>query len=185
MREIGTLGSMLRVPFEAMLAHNWARIRALGFDDVRVAHGCVFRNIPAEGSRITELAARARMTKQGMAELVAYLRQRGYVELMPDPEDRRSRLVKLTDRGQAVFNALAEASSGFEAECGRRVGRATWRRFRSLLREVANALEPEAERNVEGRLGPEAWAGEGRPARRQPKRGRKARNPNGGGRSRS
>lgn len=124
-----------------MLAHNWQRVRELGFDDIRVAHGAVFRNISAAGSRITDLAARARMTKQSMAELVAYLNERGYVEMTADPEDRRGKLVKLTDRGKLVFQALAESSYGFEAECARLLGPAKWQQFKALLAEVATAVE--------------------------------------------
>jgi DNA-binding MarR family transcriptional regulator len=138
--ELGTLGSMLRVPFEAMLAHNWARVRDLGYDDIRVTHGAVFRNIAAGGSRVTDLAHRARMTKQSMAELVTYLQKRGYVEVSRDPNDRRGKLVRLTERGTAVFNVLADASNGFEADCARLVGRAKWERFRTLLAEVAGAV---------------------------------------------
>jgi len=138
--QIGTLGSILRVPFEAMLAHNWSKVHERGFDDLRVAHGAVFRNISAEGSRISELAARAPMTKHSMAEMVAYLHQRGYVELSPDPDDRRSKIVRLTDRGMAVFNILADASNGFESECVRLLGKAKWQRFRGLLSEVASAI---------------------------------------------
>ena len=138
--ELGTLGSILRVPFEAMLDHNYNRVRELGFVDVRVAHGAVFRNISADGSRIRDLAAHAGMTKQSMAELVAYLHKHGYVELHPDPDDRRGKLVKLTGRGMSVFRALAEASNGFEAECARAIGKAKWQRFRALLAEVASAV---------------------------------------------
>jgi DNA-binding MarR family transcriptional regulator len=140
--EVGTLGSVLRVPFEAMLAHNYACIRGRGFDDIRMAHGAVFRNISGEGSRITELAARARMTKQSMAELVKYLQERGYVQLEADPNDRRSRLVRLTERGEAVFDALAEASLDYEAECSRLLGRTKWAAYKSMARDVARALEP-------------------------------------------
>jgi DNA-binding MarR family transcriptional regulator len=139
--ELGTLGWLLRVPFEAMLAHNWRRVRDAGFDDLRVAHGAVFRNISASGSGITELAARARMTKQSMAELVAYLQGHGYVEVAPDPDDRRGKLVRLTDRGMLVVQVLAEASNGFEADCARLIGRAKWERFRQLLGEVAPAVQ--------------------------------------------
>lgn len=139
--ELGTLGSVLRVPFEAMLVHNWKRVHDLGFDDLRIAHGAVFRHIAAEGSRIRDLAARARMTKQSMAELVAYLHKHGYVEMLPDPDDRRGKVVKLTERGMTVFNILAEASNGFEADCARLVGTAKWLRFRRLLADVAAAIE--------------------------------------------
>ena len=113
----------------------------MGFQDLRIAHGAVFRNIAAGGSRITDLAARARMTKQSMAELVAYLNKQGYVEVSTDPDDRRSKLVRLTDRGMEVFNALAAASFGFEEDCARLIGRAKWERFKGLLTEVAAAVE--------------------------------------------
>lgn len=140
-QENRTLGSMLRVPFEAMLEHNWRIVHEMGFEDIRVAHGAVFRNISSEGSRVTDLAARAGMTKQSMAELVAYLQERGYVELEPDPDDRRGKLVKLTETGWAVFRTLSEASNGFEAQCSRLVGEAKWEELKSLLRELVEALE--------------------------------------------
>lgn len=42
---------------------------------------------------MAELAEEARMTKQSMGELVAYLERRGYVERLPDPRDGRARIV--------------------------------------------------------------------------------------------
>lgn len=82
------------------------------------------------------------MTKQSMAELVKYLGERGYVSVEPDPEDRRGRLVKLTARGQSVFQALTDASTKFEELCEARLGRPKWREFKALIREVATSLEP-------------------------------------------
>jgi hypothetical protein len=58
---------------------------AAGFEDVRPAHYAVLRHLRPEGSRVTELAEEARMTKQSMGELVVYLERRGYVERLPDP----------------------------------------------------------------------------------------------------
>jgi DNA-binding MarR family transcriptional regulator len=81
------------------------------------------------------------MTKQSMAELVAYLHKQGYVEVSTDPEDRRGKLVRLTHRGMEVFDALAGASFGFEEDCARLIGRAKWERFKGLLTEVAEAVE--------------------------------------------
>jgi DNA-binding MarR family transcriptional regulator len=137
--EISTLGSVLRIPFEAMLAHNWAH--------VRVAHGAVLRNIGAEGSHISELAARAGMTKQSMAELVGYLARRDYVSVEPDPNDRRGKLVKLTERGAGLFRALTAASDRFEDECRELIGAGEWTRFKEQVTRVARALEPLRHRN--------------------------------------
>ena len=135
--EIGTLGALLRAPFEAMLDHNFARLAEAGFVDLRPAHGAVLRHIAREGSRVTELAERARMTKQSMAELVEYLRRRNYVELVRDPSDGRAKLVQLTRRGWHVHNTLARASHDFERECARGIGTDNWNQLRALLEQFA------------------------------------------------
>ncbi|WP_353649978.1 helix-turn-helix domain-containing protein [Nakamurella sp. A5-74] len=44
------------------------------------------------GTRLVELAARGPSTKRATAEVCALLTQRGYVELRPDPSDRRAKL---------------------------------------------------------------------------------------------
>ncbi len=138
--ELGTLGSVLRAPFDAMVNHNYARLAEHGFEDVRPAHGAVFRNISENGSRITDLAARARMTKQSMAELVRYLEKLGYLELRPDPTDGRGRLVVLSDRGRSVFNELVEASRDYERECERKLGARKWRQLKSLLEDFGRTV---------------------------------------------
>lgn len=135
--ELRTLGALLRVPFEALLDHVFDKLGEAGFDDVRPAHGAVLRNIARDGSRITELAERARMTKQSMAELVEYLRKRGYIELVSDQSDGRAKLARLTARGWKVHGTLVRSSREFEMECARSLGEEKWRRLRALLEELA------------------------------------------------
>ena len=72
-----------------------------GFDDVRPAHTTVFQHIKAEGSRLSELAERAQITKQSMGYLVDYLEEHRYVERRADPSDRRASLIFLTEWGWA------------------------------------------------------------------------------------
>lgn len=135
--ELQTLGALLRTPFEAMLDHNYAALAKAGFDDLRPAQGAVLRHMTRDGMRITELAVRARMTKQSMAELIEYLRKRRYVELVPDPHDGRAKLVTLTDRGWKVHGMLVKISRAFERECARDLGEDKWRQLRGLLEEFA------------------------------------------------
>jgi DNA-binding MarR family transcriptional regulator len=54
------------------------RLEADGFDGVQRAHHAVFENIDPDGTRLSELAARADMTHQSMSELVAGLERRGW-----------------------------------------------------------------------------------------------------------
>ena len=77
-----------------------ARVAATEYSDIRISHGCVFGNIDPDGTRLTELAERARMTKQSVGEVTSDLEQRGYVERVPDPADGRAKIIRLTERGR-------------------------------------------------------------------------------------
>jgi DNA-binding MarR family transcriptional regulator len=96
------IGLLLR-----LLNQHWAEevdaaLRAAGFDDIRPPHANVFPFVPPEGIQVSELAKRARVRKQTMAEAVDELERAGYIERRPDPKDRRGQLVLLTKRGKAV-----------------------------------------------------------------------------------
>jgi DNA-binding MarR family transcriptional regulator len=55
------------------------RVDAAGYTDLRPGHGCVFGTIDPEGSRLTDLAERAGMTKQTVGEVTSDLENLGYV----------------------------------------------------------------------------------------------------------
>jgi DNA-binding MarR family transcriptional regulator len=78
------------------------RLEADGHLGASPAHHALYENIDPEGTRLTELAARADMTHQSMSELVASLERGGWVERRPDPTDRRARLVCLTPDGRQL-----------------------------------------------------------------------------------
>ena len=82
-----------------------------GFDDITRAHGVVFEMVDPGGSRVVDMARRARMTKQAMGQLVAAVEELGYVERIPDPSDGRAQLVRVTRRGE---RAAAAGRNGLE-----------------------------------------------------------------------
>ena len=91
-------------PFSAKSRRRWGRaLRPAGRARLRGAargHGCVFGIIDDEGSRLTDLAARSGFTKQSVGEAVAELQKLGYVERVPDPADRRAKIIQLTPHGR-------------------------------------------------------------------------------------
>src|SRR3982074_2425673 len=93
------IGILLRIAFHAVVQGVTEGLARAGFDDVRPAHSAVFQPLKAEGSRLSALAEGAQMTNQSMGYLVDYLQERGYVERVPDPSDRRATLIRLTERG--------------------------------------------------------------------------------------
>jgi DNA-binding MarR family transcriptional regulator len=115
-------------------------LAARGHPDVRFAHGSVFQFLDDDGTRVSVLAERAHVSKQAMAQLVAHLEEHGYVERVPDPHDRRAKLVRATERGGEVF-AIAQAMiASVDARLRQRLGDAKVEQLRTLLEELDAAL---------------------------------------------
>lgn len=130
--------SLLRLLVEgsrALEGRLYEGLRAAGYGDVRPAHYAVFRYLEDDGSRVTELAEVAGMTKQSMGELVAYLEERGYIERRPDPRDGRAKIVVLTEKGQRGIEAAAERIAEIEAELARWMGK---ERLEGLIGSLAD-----------------------------------------------
>jgi DNA-binding MarR family transcriptional regulator len=111
-----TLISLLRRTSQLMVAELVERLTAAGYPDLPAATHPVFENLDREGTRLTELAARADMTHQSMGELIDTLEQRGYVERQPDPADRRARLVCLTSKGRQMARIALHEIADIEAD---------------------------------------------------------------------
>jgi DNA-binding MarR family transcriptional regulator len=139
--EARTLGALLRSPYQKLQRHTYGRLAASGFDDIRPAHSSVFRHILPSGSRATELAEAAQMTKQSMAYLINYLEQRGYVELVPDPVDGRAKLVRLTRRGEKFQRAAMKLSLRLEEDLARQLGQDEVAQLRRLLERAASEID--------------------------------------------
>jgi DNA-binding MarR family transcriptional regulator len=92
---------------------------------VSAAHVHVTRHLALEGSRLTELAQRAGMSKQAMGDLVDQCEAWGLVTREADPLDARARRVRFTPTGlawlQAFREAVARAEAEFRAEVGHEV----------------------------------------------------------------
>lgn len=92
---------------------------------VSAAHIHITRHLALEGSRLTDLARSAGMSKQAMGDLVDQCEAWGLVAREPDQRDARSRLVRFTPTGlawlQAFRDAVAQAEAEFRAEVGQDV----------------------------------------------------------------
>jgi DNA-binding MarR family transcriptional regulator len=117
-----------------------------GYDDVRPGHAALFMTIDRRtGTRLTELARRAHMTKQGMMLLVDELEGRGYVRRVADPEDGRAKLVRLTARGRNYVAEARRAMAAVESRARRQLGWRRYQGFRAALEELAGEETPDEE----------------------------------------
>ena len=98
---------------------------ASGHVETRIAHVNLTRNLDVEGTRLTELARRASMSKQAMGELVDQCAELGLVDRLADPDDRRARIIKFTPDGLTWLDAFRHAVDVAEQEMRADLGKVT------------------------------------------------------------
>jgi DNA-binding MarR family transcriptional regulator len=139
-----TLAALLDSAATAMLVEFRGKLEQSGYAEIRPSHGCVFRFIGEDGMRLTELAAYAGMTKQSVGEVVDDLVTLGYVERIPDPADRRAKLIQLTARGQDARVVGYSLFTKIEESWVERYGEERIAELRALLEEIVTAEAPHA-----------------------------------------
>lgn len=112
------------------------RLAQEGYAEIRPGHGCVFRFIDREGSRLTDLAHRSGFTKQAIGEFADDLEDLGYVERVPDPQDRRAKIIRLTERGSDAQAAAMRIFGDIERRWAERYGEKRIAQLRRLLEEI-------------------------------------------------
>jgi DNA-binding MarR family transcriptional regulator len=112
------------------------RLLEAGVTGHRDSWNNVMPHIPPSGIRLTELAARANMTKQAMAELVAEIERRGHLRRTTDPADRRAKIIEFTDQGWSTVNLALSALAELEAEIAGRLGEPAVRQLRATLLQI-------------------------------------------------
>ena len=109
---------------------------------LRKAHLRVFQHGPFDSVRVTELAARAGMTKQSMHELVGHLERHGYLWREPDPTDSRALRVRLTAQGNDLEGQLRAASARVHLQWLDRLGKERFAALWSALQEMTGRDDP-------------------------------------------
>ncbi|MEV0896040.1 MarR family transcriptional regulator [Actinoplanes sp. NPDC049802] len=135
-------GLLLFIPYRAMEARVFAGLAAAGYDDFTPAQARVFQRIAPGGSRLTDLAEQAQITKQSAGFLVDQLERAGYVERAPDPTDARARLVKIASRGAAAIPVAAAVVAEVEAEWAAHLGPERMEQLREALTALREITDP-------------------------------------------
>jgi DNA-binding MarR family transcriptional regulator len=138
------LAGLFDIAHEAFFADFRAELEQTEFADIRPTHGCVFRFVRGQGMRLTVLAEMAGMTKQSVGEIVDDLEARGYVKRIPDPEDKRAKIICLTERGERAQATGLALFAKVEKQWAKRYGAERIAMVRELLEEVAANEAPAA-----------------------------------------
>ena len=130
------IGALMRLPWEAVHRRMLEALRDNGFDDIDGPRLAVLLWPGPDGMRPSDLAARMKVTKQALNYLLGDLERLGYLERHPDPDDRRSRRIALTDRGRALVPVIRGAVSSTERDWAASLGEARFAQLTELLAEL-------------------------------------------------
>ncbi len=113
-----------------------------GGHEITLAQSRVAARIGEDGTRLTELAEAAQVTKQTAGFLVDQLEKAGYVERVPDPTDARARLVRLSQRGRDAQAEARTVERTVEREWERHLGTDRMQALRAALADLRELTDP-------------------------------------------
>lgn len=135
------LGLLLFLPYRFMETAVLEELRAHGHD-LALSHARVFQRISPTGSRPSELARAAQVSKQTLGSIVDQLQKAGYVRREPDPSDARARLVVITDLGRRLVELSVPVVRQVEDAWRRHLGPERTRQLRSALESLREITDP-------------------------------------------
>ncbi len=138
------IGLLLFIPYRAMENRVIDTLRAAGYGDITTAQMKLVQRIAPDGTRLTELAEQAQVTKQTAGFLVDQLEKAGWVERVIDPTDKRARLVRISDRGMRAVPIANAAVAEVEAEWTRHLGKQRMDQLRRALTQLREITDPYA-----------------------------------------
>lgn len=112
-----------------MRAFYWADeslqnlLSAKGWPSITRAQSLVFVNIGEGVTRPSEIAARIGVTRQAIHQTLNELIELGYLELEPDPSDKRAKVIRYTDKGARLGMDALAALKVVEEELSKRIGK--------------------------------------------------------------
>ena len=136
------IGRLLLRASRAFNARAAEKLRERGYGRLSLAHIGLLPHLDEEGTRITTLAERAGMTKQGMGQLVVDLERQGLLARTPDPSDRRATLVRFTEAGRRFLAEAVAVTGELEAEYAANLGEQRLAALRDALAALVEHERP-------------------------------------------
>lgn len=119
---LGNAGRVLGDAFTRFEARVLELMADSGHGQTRLSHVNLTRHLDLAGTRITELARRARMTNAAMTELIDQCETLGLVVREVDASDKRVRTVHFTEAGREWLVAFGKAVKKAERELFAEIG---------------------------------------------------------------
>jgi DNA-binding MarR family transcriptional regulator len=135
------VSALLRRPAVLVRHQVMTALHDAGFEDVLPAHRGVFQYPGPDGQRPGVLALRTSASKQAMNHLLHQLEAGGYLVRQSHPDDRRTRVVRLTERGWAAAGVIQQTMVRLEREWREALGADVYAGLADALARLEGVLD--------------------------------------------
>lgn len=135
------LATLMFIAYRAMDDEVIRAMHEAGYQ-VTIAQARLAQRIAADGSRLTDLAEQAQVTKQTASLLVAALEKEGMVERVPDPADGRARIIRFTTKGRTASERAREVVMRVEQDWNEHLGPELATALRQALTKLREKTDP-------------------------------------------
>lgn len=144
------LGRLLGFGWMAFHIRVVHHVKSNGFHDLTDAHFRLTRSMDYDGTRISDLARRAGVTKQAMSQLVRSMEEMGYLKRVNDAKDKRAQLIRYTRRGKRLAKTIVESANLVEDELREMIGAKNIATLKTSLTCYLDAFAPDHQRGWKG-----------------------------------
>jgi len=122
-------------------AYYWADeslqnlLRAEGWPTLPRTQSTIMVNVADGCTRPSELARRLGITRQAIQQTIAEMEAIGLVQLSPDPDDARAKIVEFSPKGASIQRAALRAIRALDAELEKRLGKREFDILKRVLLE--------------------------------------------------
>ncbi len=115
-------------------------LNSAGNSELKATHTTLLSNLDLGGCTISQVAAKADISKQAMGRLTTELTSLGYIHVESDPLDKRSSILLFTEEGIELMQSSFEIMESIEARCAEVVGKKQYDGFVKHLTALHAAL---------------------------------------------
>tara|TARA_R110002073_G_scaffold311550_3_gene482645 strand:- start:253 stop:750 length:498 start_codon:yes stop_codon:yes gene_type:complete len=131
----GRLLLLALVNWQEALVHG---LQEKGFKDIRSSHISLLRHIDSNGTRITDIAERAGITKQAVGQLIKICESLDLVSTTVDNLDRRAKIVAFTEYGRKLIAEQQTILSDIDDAIREKVGDKEFYELRDHLIQLSD-----------------------------------------------
>lgn len=118
---------------EMLYERAFAAAERHGYGFVTPGMARLFIEVAKGPASVSELARRLAISRQSLHQTVLVASERGLVELAPDRDNQRVRLVRFTAAGKRMSRTVIAVDRSLERELARRIGADNVKRLKEIL----------------------------------------------------